>query len=409
MKLRFNIRVLSLIIMIFPLIEPQYIQFLGGIPHAIYASMRYVTYLFVCVALYNRRNSYRPSTTLKCIIAYYALLLLLTTIRGNSLLYAFKNNLFSFVLCLIFDIYIREEPKNLIASITTVLVTLVIINFVSIILNPEGLYTASNYALGEVSKNWFLGYKNPQIRLILPAVSMLLIYNYITNKYLNLYSLALIVIGMVSCVLVDSGTAMIGMALFIISVLYFNTFRESRALSIRTVFIACLLLFGGIVIFNVQELFADLFSGLGRDITLTGRTIVWARYLDYIFDGHMLGIGILNTKEMYDLFACSHPHNYFLYVLLQGGIVGTGIIVYMIFQIGKVQKEVIRSSSSHVLICCIVVFLIMGISESLTECVMLYPVYVLAGNVKYLAEIEQSAKNKRTIISYLLPKGIRFC
>lgn len=399
-----NLRALLYILLVFPFIEPQYIQSNLSLLHYAYVLLRAVDVTIIVMNVVAHYKIYTPSKSLKIILIYNLWLLINTFIHGGSVLYALTSVLSSVILCLIIDYYLRKDTTGIINGLAIVLEAYVLINFICILLYPNGMYKSLNPALGYVSSNWFLGYKNPQIRVILPAVATVLIRNYIKNEFLNICSIMFLLIGILSAIFVDSGTATLGIIIFAAAIFYFNTFNESRVLSIRNIAILAIMVLIGILAFNFQEYFSSFFENiLQRDVTLTGRTIIWVRYLDYMGRQHYLGSGIMESSEMFRLFGTSHPHNYFLYILLQGGILGMLIIIYLILTVSKKQKKHLYSNTSHVLICCIAAFLIMGLTESLTECVMLYPLFVLAGNIDYLQEAENKREHKQTLFGLLLP------
>lgn len=395
-----------LVILIIPLIEPQYIQSQVLSIHRIYIIMKYITYL-ICFSIWilNIKN-YKPSTTLSLVLFFYLWIIFLTFINGEDIINAFRLILDSLVLCFIVDYFIKDFTKELIGAFSFVLSILVIINFITILMYPEGMYTNINTALGNVSTNWFLGYKNPQIRVILPAITCVLLNNYLKNVNLNLFSIFMITISIASSVLVKSGTAKVGIILFVLIISYFIFFSDFKLLTIRNVVIICLIAFCGIAIFNVQEKFSYfIINFLEKDITFTGRTKIWDRYISYLTNELFLGSGIIVSDKMFRLFGTSHPHNYLLYILLQGGIIGAFIIFTLYFKVSKKQRIFRNSNISHILLGCIIVFLIMGIVESLTECVMLYPIITIAGNIEYLYDREQIADKKVKLFS-LLTNGI---
>ncbi|MCR5248637.1 MAG: O-antigen ligase family protein, partial [Paludibacteraceae bacterium] len=342
------------------------------------------------------------------IIVYYVWLWINTLIHGYSLSNAVSSSLNSISLCIIMDYYLQKDTKRIIRSLARYLLLLVLINFVTILAYPDGMYSISSLATGVVTKNWFLGYKNPQVRIILPALTIQLISNYIKNKNIYTSSVIMLIIAFASSYLVDSGTAMFGVVIFYVAVLYFNAFKESKLLSIKNILIISLFISVAFVLFNAQDLLMKLWENpLGRNNTLTGRTYVWTRFLKILKENKFLGSGIVPANVVIGMTGYNHPHNYYLYVLFQGGIIGAIIIVYLIFSASKLTYQHFSSDSSHVLTCCIVTFFIMGITESLTECVMLYPLFVIASHIDKIEQIEKNRENKITFVSSVLPKFYR--
>ena len=81
-----------------------------------------------------------------------------------------------------------------------------------------------------------------------------------------------------------------------------------------------------------------------------------------------------------------HPHNYFLHILIQGGIIGFILLLNVIFTADKSIRRTKNNLSKYIVSSGIISFYIMGITESLTAALLMYPMYILLGNINYICD-----------------------
>jgi exopolysaccharide production protein ExoQ len=137
------------------------------------------------------------------------------------------------------------------------------------------------------------------------------------------------------------------------------------------VLLALLLLFAPIVAVGSDALFALI----GKDPTLTGRTVIWTYVLPYIYQRPFLGWGygafwstenpaaweIANAINWFS----PEAHNGILEILLSGGLVGAVWFVYLFFRTVRLSLRCMRYDSAMAITClsCCVVVLVEGVSE----------------------------------------------
>ena len=83
-------------------------------------------------------------------------------------------------------------------------------------------------------------------------------------------------------------------------------------------------LFIALQYFHIQEHFAFLIEGgMGKDMTLSGRTIIWTEALKIIKNYPLTGVGLLPVEYQKELFTGPYPHthNQLLEILMHGGVV----------------------------------------------------------------------------------------
>ena len=145
------------------------------------------------------------------------------------------------------------------------------------------------------------------------------------------------------------------------------------------------LLFFFLVVFaNIQNLFAPLFEAVGKDVTLSYRTVIWARTVNaisqnFVFGYGATGPGIFQTtvglSPLWDVQA-SHAHNMILEMIFSVGIVGSLFYVYVI---AKCYQKFVKCISidkyvSRIINIGFVCMMILFLTDSY---IMLTPFYLL--------------------------------
>lgn len=307
-------------------------------------------------------------------------IMLLSTVLNNKSLYDFSNGILSTIgLCVFFDLYIKKNPKTLFKAFT-ILELYIIINFITIILFPTGMYKSGVYY-----ENWFLGYKNIQIRTILPIICISIINSYMRFDRLNLKTKVLLVICIITFILTKSSTALVGFFIFLILFLKYHDNKPlPKILNIKFAILTTSILFSMISILKLQNLFKFFIVDiLNKDITFSGRIIVWDKAINFISAKPIIGYGYTTGEQFQTIFNSiffTHPHNYYLYILMTGGLLLLAIIIIGLLHVDKAISKSENSKYGKVILFTIISFLIMGITESITSTVLLYPIIILGMN-----------------------------
>ncbi len=141
----------------------------------------------------------------------------------------------------------------------------------------------------------------------------------------RLFKLLLVGALILACIMSRSATAIA--ILFIAPAVSVLSLRLSAAQQALLVLVAVPLAFG------VYAILGTIFALLGRDMTFTGRTTIWAYVPDAVAQRPMLGFGYASTTygdfilKIYRAMGVTNPHNGFLDILLSLGIVGLCIFV----------------------------------------------------------------------------------
>ena len=273
------------------------------------------------------------------------------------------------------------------------------INFLLIILFRQGV---------SGPERWLLGYRNMQSWTILPVVTLLVIRAFWKFGKLDIVTVLDLMISLITLIVIKSATSWVGAFVYLIFFcISLICYKKRKAIpGIINLFdglAVSVLFFAGIVVFKLQAVFEPLIvSVFHRDISFTGRTRVWDMALQYIREHWLVGAGYLKRAEYIklfpdDVFQYPHPHNYFLSLLMQGGIVLLGIVTIG-FVISGIRLWKNRDClAANLLLAFLLSILVMGFTEALSiyMCPLMYPMLVLSMHAEELRNIFTISEGRR--------------
>jgi exopolysaccharide production protein ExoQ len=170
----------------------------------------------------------------------------------------------------------------------------------------------------------------------------------------------------------SSATSCLAIVLFCVLGTALQLMQNGGASRIAGVVLLALLLLAAPIVAVGSD---TLFALIGKDPTLTGRTVIWTYVLPYIYQRPFLGWGyaafwsienpaaweIANAINWYS----PEAHNGILEILLSGGLVGAGWFVYLWFRTVRLALRCIRYDSAIAITClsCCAAVLVEGVSE----------------------------------------------
>lgn len=251
----------------------------------------------------------------------------------------------------------KIDTVSTIKILNIVLSILTLINFFTIILYPNGLYTTERY-----STNWFFKYDNVHIFMYLPS----LVFNFLNSKISTKKNSIISVINFIIityCVFFSfSSNTIVAYSILIIYMLFKKYINKINILNAKNYFVTYIALFFGFVIFRIQEIFEWFIVGvLKKKITLTGRVHIWDVVMKYIKQKPLIGYG-LETNDIitnkYGSVYFTHAHNTILDVLYKGGIIYLISFILIIRCVVKklynFRQDCISKYLSLILFCCFI-------------------------------------------------------
>lgn len=184
------------------------------------------------------------------------------------------------------------------------------------------VFIALDFAMGEagVQNYMFYGYRNTTFQIALPAFACSLLLDAGSGKRWSARTGLIFAAALFEVLVGYSATS--AFALIVagcVSPLVLCT-PARRWLNGLTVLAGYLASFAGVVLLRLQQAGSFFFEGiLGRDVTFTGRTVIWDRALESLGGVHLLvGRGTAYALKVED--TLYYAHNDFLHVTLMGGL-----------------------------------------------------------------------------------------
>lgn len=318
--LKINYKYLTYIFLIFPFFQPDYINICLPKANPIYLLWRIFSLLIVILLTLKRKKI----SKIIIYMTFFMIVLLFSTLLNNGDIESCIKIIISVMgLSMVLDYGFNNEKRNLSKAFADYLYILITINFVSILLNPNGLYTNP---FDHYRDNWFLGFKNIHILFILPGITINYISDLLNKGKVGLKYYILLAISFVSLIMINSSTSIVGI-IFIILFLYFNKFiLKSNLINIKKFIIIFLIIFFLIVVFRAQNIFAFIIEDiLHKDLTFTNRTYIWDYVMNFISKNPFFGYGNEFKLERYYktiMYQSYHAHNQLLEIIYKTGFIG---------------------------------------------------------------------------------------
>ena len=341
---------------------------------------------FIIIVLITKKVIIRGF--IKYICAYY-LILIISTMMNHQPLYSILGEaalvLPTMIIWYSFD---RKNFKKYLPTIVLVLEILTYINFLMIIIFPEGLYNQ-----GFIRKYYLFGHINITFRYLLPGCCFNMIRSYLYNEKLDKRCILYLLVVLLTLIINWPVTAIIGVIVFFICF-----FASNKHLKVQKILkpINSLVITAGVTIsmltFKIQNIFAIIISNIfHKEATLSGRINIWNTALYYIKDKLVLGYGRLSIDARNLYFNATSAHNQFLIFLFEGGIILMALIIVIFIKISKNLKESNNIEINSIIISTIASYSIMWIAEpfSYSGTLLMFLVWMLAYRSEYLFNIDR--------------------
>lgn len=333
------------------------------------------------ISLYIIRFKFSKSTI--ALLLFIVLILFSTLLNDAASVNIFIKSFMKIVsLALFIDWVIEYNSKNIIRGLYYSLYIVILINFLTIVIYPNGLYS------GSYINNWFLGYDNTHIFWYIPALVLSLINLKFKGKKIDILTIVLFVIISYSVYYCFSANSVVAYTLFL-AYLFLNKYIN-KFVNSKVCFIAFLLLFIFIVILRVQNIFSWLIVDiLHKDLSFTGRTIVWDNTIKLIKEKFVFGYGmeegIIVSQKLGNAHYV-HAHNTLLDVLYKGGIIAlVPFMSYIYLSILKLYKKR-ENEIAKMVSFAVFSLLLMMLFEARETAIGFYIIFSISYNIDYILE-----------------------
>lgn len=320
-----------------------------------------------------------------CLCAFCLAPLASTLLFQGKMVLWIQQYLSYFAVVLLVLAIARYSIKSLLSAVCFVTATLLVINFASAVMYPNGMWDASQY---------FYGNRNGLFMLALPSVGCSLMLDRLASKVMSLRSVFLAAIAYLTLCISFSATTFLALTMMLGASLLVLNKRIRCALNGYTYLVLIVVAFVAIVLLRVQEhlpfAVTDVF---GKSSTFTGRTPVWdivltpdgLRYL-------LLGHGIPSEAYIAGPVMRLNAHNLFLHVWYTGGLVSTVALAIMLVLTGNRLYAVRESGPVAIAAAMLGAFLVVGLMEAEP-----YPAFYCALAIAYAIGSKYSEKKREEL------------
>lgn len=384
MKIKINLKLLMYIFLIIPFIKPYYFSGIDNIN--MFYNMWQILNAFIIIYLV-REIKISPYNIMVLIIE--GICIISTIINDANYFAAIINAIQVCVFCLILDYGLRCDCRNFIKAILIILESLVLINFFTIIRFENGMNLNG-------LNMWFLGRKNLHFSIIFPMIIFLFIDSYLDGK-MKIQSIFMLIIATISIFLVNSTTSIIGILLVWVYIIAKEIINKNFIFNLNYYFIIYLILFLGIIMFNLQDKFSIIIENVfKKDISFTGRTKIWETAKELIKNKILLGYGNEGQEIRVLRFQnreAIHAHNMILDVLYQGGLVLLTCVIRLVDMIKNKLYKYKADELSKFFSWSILIYLIMWLTE-VYSFENVFWVFVAFYNIDKIIEVKKRKNNE---------------
>lgn len=297
------------------------------------------------------------------LVMLYSFIILFSAVINNNITMGMIYTNFVYIGFIIYINYCMKDFKNFINALNILFTLLIIYNLILAI-----FFQSSYMYIGyQGSQKVFVGTfesRNGISMVMIPAIAFILIrseyiYEKVRNKDILLCFMVLIII-----LLSKSSTGFIVGSLLVIYVLLLKKIKIK--LNINKLMSIYTIIYTQVVIFRIQE---TVFRGfientLQKNVTLTGRTLIWDFIMKIIPNSLIFGYGrndiIAQNTIIRDV---TEAHNGLLEILLCTGIIGLFVFILILLNAFRALNKS-NSKISYILSMAIFLYFCIALTES---------------------------------------------
>ena len=319
----------------------------------------------VCIIIVFKMlfERYLPKTLIIIIICYGIFLLSTLINRGNvrSLIIQMASVI---GFCMLIYLESRKDIHRFFLALFYGLSILIILHTIFMIIKPNGL----GYDTVYYNSIYFLASKNGLTKFFFPAIISGFVLCELEGGKIQKKVIAIVLLCFVLSIIVKSITTIIGMIICVGFYWFSKSKKFGQYFNVNKVSM-------GILIFAIAMSILAFNDGLNSIVSYfvdtqkasnyLDRTIIWSKAIDMIKKSFLVGYGMpyngghinVNGKYMYS-------HNGYLEFFLYGGIIGFLFCLMLLFYVLRKHKNIKKNSACIPVLCGIIGFVIMMITES---------------------------------------------
>ena len=380
-----------IILLLFPFIQQRTYQELPliGSFYLLYSTLATIIIYCRIIPIMHKLFKLRPYLYLVTLFVFFSILS--TFINPTEGKYRSTGILLSFLsLCFILAYESKKSPGNLLKALQLIYGFFIFSNMVLDVLFPNGLYTNIT---GSQHSSHFLGDDNALIFVFLPGLTCMICYSIYKFREILLYNWIAVWGCLITLILVWSVSAFLCMGLFTFLLFLLLIHQLPSPYFLMAILCGIIL----ICIFGLSNPSIQNFidNYLGKDATLSGRTILWASAIEMIMKKPVLGWGGYFINGFWDFSSTfAYPcHTQYLQMLIDGGFV-VFVIFWIITLLAYREAKRVGGMLASVLVIGLTCMLINYITEWSTH----YHYFII---VSLMLNLDNFSKERQTVkLSY---------
>lgn len=299
--------------------------------------------------------------------------------------------------CGLIGVIATQSPVNGLRCLYGYFSTCILINTATIFLFPNAMFPnpGGNWVC------WFLGEDNVGYLYYIIASTMAMIYTAYVSKRLTAISILTWACAFIFVFSRNIATGIVCQIVWVVLVFGYQFGWFRRLLKGRDVLYVLVGSFVVIVLFR-GLIFKPIIAALGKDITFSGRTIIWDRALKWLQDSPWFGFGMYENETFNGVVRMPYiwsAHNFMLTLLTNGGIVAVLLFIVTIICSYKDGSDYRNSAFYR----CAVIGTIVLVVRSLTESgyalnIMFMMFSILAYTKEFVQGLEGMSRQKKIVV-----------
>ena len=301
--------------------------------------LKYLSFIIIALLTFGNGKIRRKGNDLILAIISFALIMIVISALQKTNVADAVTRMFNLLFPVLWINYMlkRCERKTL-RGLIIYYAILSIINCGIILVNPEGIIATQSS-----NKTFLIGIDNKMVFTLLPILGISIFY---IEKFLpsrnRKRNIAIATVIFASSLLAAWAANGMMAVLIMFFLLYFDKKGFEKFLNLRNGIIAI-----GVICFLVvfsnffsQGLFAEFITNvLHKDVTFSGRSVLWAQTLKLVYQSPIYGYGIGSdvSNSFYfwskgEIISGFSTHNGYLRILLEGGIIAlvSYVMIYVV-------------------------------------------------------------------------------
>lgn len=342
-----------------------------------YARLILSVILAFCLAI-NRHFYSESKRQILLFMLIFMIPVLSAILNGGDSITMLSQMLFYFVPVLYVPFYFRDDIYRMFSLLCGYLTILCIINLITQLQFPDGLYLSYNKETFRYTRYWLLGGENHVVCFALPLLFLSILFSKESNKKSYILSA---IIAVINVLLSGSATGILGCVVFVLisaaGTFTYKINRNSKLFKVETLLLL-IVIFVFIVLFMTSSGIVQMIAlYFGKDPTLSNRTIVWEDAIEAIIKKPILGYGDSFSAYAGNSVSAGHEHDYYLHLLFRGGVVLLGAFWALLLNVKNNLNKVKNTIFYYVFSSFMFSFLLILITEVYGETQFLIPFYMI--------------------------------